>query len=155
MEVKCDMCNLMVKRKTDLARHKKSETCKKIKKVINDILLEKEEFYKNIQNENNEYKLQIRKLIEENKQKEIQIKLIQEKYEDLLKIVEKSSTLKLNFKNKEFIPNTPQNDSSNFQIDINIDNKQFNKTKYKDVPEEQISFFAEKNSAKKEKINFI
>ena len=133
MEVKCELCHLMVKRKTDLARHKRSETCKKINTIINDIIFKKEEFYKNTQNENNEYKLQITKLIEENKQKDIQIKFIQEKYEDLLKIVENSSTSKFNFKNKDV-----QNELSTFQIDINLNNKQLNKTKFKDVPEEQI-----------------
>ena len=143
MEIKCELCHLIVKRKTDLARHKKSENCKNITNIINNIILEKEKIYKVTCEENNEYKLQISKLIEENKQKNIQLKIIQEKYDNLKSLVENSSNLKLNFKNKNIKSEIPDESfgrigDDTFQIDINLSNKQLNKTKYKDITEDVI-----------------
>ena len=60
MDLKCDLCFCVVKRKTDLARHKKSETCKKITIAIQDICKDKNIKIENLSNE-------IQKLIEQNK----------------------------------------------------------------------------------------
>jgi hypothetical protein len=146
MEVKCDMCFTIVKRKTDLAKHKRSEICKKIHNIIetikkeNDTKINKlQDNFNNIKNksekEKEDYKLL---LIENNNMKnkiltlEIQLKESLIKYEDLRKIVEKAATKSTNtFKNKEDILN-----DNMFQIDINVNNKQLNKTKYKNIPEE-------------------
>ena len=132
MEVKCDLCLCIVKRKTDLARHKRSENCKKINNILNTIFSEKENVYNKIQNENNDLKNQISKLIKENEDKDKQIKSLQDKSEEYRKIIEKTTT-KNNIKIKDKVE-----DDYMFQIDINIDNKQLNKTKYKDVPEDII-----------------
>ena len=132
MEVKCELCHFIVKRKTDLARHKRSENCKKINNILNTIFSEKENVYNKIQNENNDLKNQISKLIKENEDKDKQIKSLQDKSEEYRKIIEKTTT-KNNIKIKDKVE-----DDYMFQIDINIDNKQLNKTKYKDVPEDII-----------------
>ena len=132
MEVKCELCHLIVKRRTDLARHKKSDNCKKINGILNTILSEKENVYKQIQNENNDLKNQMSRLIQENEDKDRQIKSLQEKSEEYRKIVEKAATTKNNIKNKD----NKVEDEYMFQIDINVNNKQLNKTKFKDVPEE-------------------
>ena len=134
MEVKCDLCHLIVKRKTDLARHKKSENCKKINDIIKLILLERENNSKERENENNNLKKQISTLIKENEDKDKQIKLLQEKSEEYRKVIEKIAITKNNIKIKDIKPD----EEHNFQIDINLNNKQLNKTKYKDIPEEII-----------------
>ena len=129
MEVKCDLCYFMVKRKTDLARHKKSETCKKINNILKNIMFENENTYKKIQTENNELKDQIKFLINKNKEKENELNLIQEKYNNLKKLIETPKIILKNKINEEL-------DENNFQFDINLTRKQINKTKYKDIPEE-------------------
>jgi|688.fasta_scaffold425779_1 hypothetical protein len=91
MEIKCELCYFTVKRKTDLARHKKSENCKKINNIINNIIIEKEITHNKIIKENEELKLKLLTVTEQNKEKDTQNKLLQEKYEDLRKIVEKAS----------------------------------------------------------------
>ena len=146
MEVKCDMCFTIVKRKTDLAKHKRSEICKKIHNIIETIKKENDTKINKLQDNFNNFKNKSEKekedykllLIENNNMKnkiltlEIQLKESLIKYEDLRKIVEKAATKSTNtVKNKEDILN-----NNMFQIDININNKQLNKTKYKDIPEE-------------------
>ena len=81
MEIKCDLCHLVVKRRTDLARHKKSDNCKKINNILNTIILE-----------NDKYKNEIQLLKQESLDKDKQIKLLQEKSEEYRKIVEKAAT---------------------------------------------------------------
>ena len=81
MEIKCDLCYLVVKRRTDLARHKKSDNCKKINNILNTIILE-----------NDKYKNEIQLLKQESLDKDKQIKLLQEKSEEYRKIVEKAAT---------------------------------------------------------------
>ena len=106
MEVKCDMCFTVVKRKTDLAKHKKTEMCKKIHNTIETIKQEKDTQINKLQEKFNtiENKLQIQKddykilLTENNQMKnkiltlEVQLKESLNKYEDLRKIVEKAAT---------------------------------------------------------------
>ena len=127
MENVCDICECKIKHKKDLIKHKQSETCNK----ISILLFKKIQPYKEkIQENVTKYNI-LQKQFEE---KDIQFKLLQDKYEDLIKIVEKASTKSTNnFKSKQDIAN-----DNMFQIDINISNKQLNKTKYKDIPEEII-----------------
>ena len=110
MEVKCDMCFTVVKRKTDLAKHKKTEMCKKIHNTIETIKQEKDTQINKLQEKFNtiENKLQIQKddykilLTENNQMKnkiltlEVQLKESLNKYEDLRKIVEKAATKSTN-----------------------------------------------------------
>jgi hypothetical protein len=71
------------------------------------------------------------------------IKLLEEKSEEYREILEKAILLKDKL-NSEDIKSVIKKDNTNnkntldtsFQIDINIDNKQLNKIKYKDVPED-------------------
>jgi len=91
------------------------------------------------------YKLEISKLLNNNtilkkdlEDKDKQIKLLEEKSEEYRKIIEKISIDKnnINFKDTKYTKKV--NEEHMFHIDINLNNKQLNKTKYKDVPEEQI-----------------
>ena len=129
--ISCEFCNLMVS-KPNYSKHKKTELCKNIKTTIeqckNNYLLE-------IDNLKQQLEKSLRKT-EEEKQKvfslEIKLNECVNKSEEYRKIIE-NYNIKNNFK----LPK--QNDiDSTFQIDININNKQLNKTKYKDVPEEVV-----------------
>jgi hypothetical protein len=136
MEIKCDLCHLVVKRRTDLARHKKSDNCKKINNILNTIILENDKY-------KNEIQLLKQESLDKDKQiedKDKQIKLLQEKSEEYRKIVEKAATTKNNIKSKDnkLDVNKSADDEYMFQIDINVNNKQLNKTKYKDVSDDII-----------------
>ena len=150
MEYNCVYCNVSFKRNCDLTKHKNTQKCKDNKtRQNNDDLnnskiknLEKElQIYKNkeIEFKNKIILLETHNnnLIKQLEEKDIQIKLIQEKSEEYRKIIEKSSTTgkpltDYNFKNIE--SNIVDNNS--FQIDIKLNDTQLNKVKYKDVPEE-------------------
>ena len=132
MSYKCEYCDNVYVNKCHLTRHQKTETCVKIQNIIN----------KNIEKYNNKY-TELNNIIEDLKNdnlnlnqkitiQEIKLKEAIEKSEEYRKIVEKSATKSNNnFKIKEDILN-----DNTFQIDINLNRKQLNKTKYKDVPEE-------------------
>ena len=146
MNFNCEHCNISFKRNCDLTRHSLTEKCKnnKIKYKNNNSLkekvciLEKELLeYKNrelnyinkieiLENDIINYKNIQQELLT----KDIQLNLLQEKYEDLRKIVENTSMKSYNSTNSKQEINTI------FDIDINVNRKQLNKTKYKDVPEE-------------------
>jgi hypothetical protein len=144
MEVKCELCFSIVKRKTDLARHKRSENCKR----FSNIIIEKDNIYNKIKKENEERIneiLSLKKEIEErineilslkkeNEDKDKQIKLFQEKSEEYRNIVEKATST--TFKNISEFKNEIIQDNNVLQIDINVTETQLNKAKYKDVPEE-------------------
>ena len=97
------MCFTIVKRKTDLAKHKKTEMCKKIHNIIETIKQEKDIEINKLQNKLNIQKDEYKTiLIEKNEMKnkiltlEIQLKESLNKYEDLRKIVEKAATKSTN-----------------------------------------------------------
>jgi hypothetical protein len=105
MDYNCIFCSISFKRNCDLNKHKNTLKCKENKKrnedekeIKNKInTIEKElQLYKNRDNDNcNKIKLleiDNNKLKKQNEEKDIQIKLFQEKYEDLRKIVEKAAT---------------------------------------------------------------
>ena len=133
--IKCQHCDSEIT-KQNISRHLKSEVCLRIQKLIS----KKEEIFKiEIQNQKEE----INRLKENNKnlnQKilsiEIQLKEKNDKAEEYRQIVEKSATTK-----NVFIPReneSRKNKEQNFEIDITIDNKQLNRTKYKDIPEDVV-----------------
>ena len=132
MSYKCEYCDNSYINKCHLTRHQKTESCIKIQNII----FKKDEMYKNKSNELNntigELKNDNLNLNHKILTLEIKLKEATEKAEEYRKIVEKDSTKSNNnFKIKEDILN-----DNTFQIDINVNNKQLNKIKYKDIPEE-------------------
>ena len=89
METICDICESKIKNKKDIVKHKKSETCKKIE----FLLKKKSECY---ELKINQYIQDNNLLKKQNEEKDIQLKLFQDKYEDLRKIVEKAATKSTN-----------------------------------------------------------
>jgi hypothetical protein len=130
----CNYCDNSYINKCHLTRHQKTESCIKIQNII----FKKDELYKNKYNELNSV---IEELKKDNLNLNQKILSQQIKYEELKKIFDeqtsskliKKSEVKHNFKIKEDISN-----DNMFQIDINLNNKQLNKTKYKDIPEDQV-----------------
>jgi hypothetical protein len=135
----CNICNMNFSTKQRLNTHNETEKHKSIFNIYskfndkyNKEITEIKEKNNIIQKENEKLKIQICNLIEENKEVNIQLNHIKNKSEEYRKIVEKASTKSNNnFKIKEDILN-----DNMFQIDINVNNKQLNKIKYKDVSEE-------------------
>ena len=101
METICDICECKIKHKKDLTKHKQSETCKKIEYLLTkQIQPYKEKIQEYITLNNN-----LQKQLEE---KNIQIKIIQEKSEEYRKIVEKSAlkstnTVKNNYSHNNYL----------------------------------------------------
>ena len=144
----CNICELKISHEKNITKHQTTEKCQTIKRILDKkekIHIDKNKKLehdinllnnKNIENTTviNELTKQLEYTKQELATKDIQLKLIQDKYEDLRKIVEKAATKSTNnFKPKQDILN-----DNMFQIDINLSNKQLNKTKYKDVPEDVI-----------------
>jgi hypothetical protein len=105
MDYNCLFCSVSFKRNCDLNKHKNTQKCKDNKKrhtddnIIKDkinIFEEEINIYKNKETEycNKIYLLELEnnKLQKQIEEKDIQLKLIQDKYEDLRKIVEKAAT---------------------------------------------------------------
>ena len=143
MEYSCKYCEVSFKRKGDLGKHTLSIKCKekrdkfninielnnnilKLEKELEKYKLKESEYIKN----NKTLEEDMLKLKEENFSLKTEIKGLEKSNEGYLKIVEK-------FSNKSIIKNKEENDKL-FQIDIKVNNKQLNKTKYKDVPEDFI-----------------
>ena len=117
----CNFCSTKIT-KQNLSRHQKSEFCLKIQNIINKNNDEKLSLENKILELENEIKILTNNLNSANKSSE-----------EYRKIVEKAAT-------KSTSSIKPKQDSLNnmFEIDITLNNKQLNKTKYKDVPEDQI-----------------
>jgi hypothetical protein len=139
MSFLCEYCNNSYTTKNHLTRHQNTEKCQYIKKLLekkDKMYLEKIKILEEINkthikqleeynNKINKYSLQV-----EEQNKEIQI--LKEKSAEYRKIVENFSIN--NFKNIK--KNKEDIFDNTFQIDINVNNKQLNKTKFKDVPED-------------------
>ena len=143
MSVNCDFCNTKISSKYILSKHKLTESCQRIKreleysKNIIELNNKNKELEKRINSQNSELeenKLTITTLENKNKNLEDKIKTLQEKSEEYRKIVETVATSKFKIK-KDVLENIQNN---TFEIDINLTNKQLNKTKYKDIHEDQI-----------------
>ena len=119
----CKHCESIVS-KINISRHFKTDFCVKIQNLINKT-----------NNEKKELERKISLLEEEVVNYKNDIKILKSYNEEYKNIVEKDVT-KPNFiidKNKKENNDTSDN---TFKIDIKVNNKQLNKTKYKDVPEE-------------------
>jgi len=143
MDIICNICNTKISNKRDTIKHQKTEKCQNVKK-INDLITK---------NNNYEIKINKQKEIINSQNKELEsynscleekntiiltlenkIKSLEEKSEEYRKIVETVATSKFKIK-KDILENIQTN---TFEIDINVTNKQLNKTKFKDIPEYQI-----------------
>ena len=123
----CKYCQSSVS-KVNISRHTKTELCVKIQNLLNKTNNEKKYL---------EHKISL--LEEEIINYTNDIKILKQYNEEYRNIVEKAAT-KPNFiidKNKK--ENNESSIDSSFKIDIRVDNKQLNKTKYKDVPEDVIN----------------
>ena len=133
----CEFCESCVS-KHNIAKHKKSESCLKIQKILNNTndkikLIEEQHKLKLLEQENKMQELtQVNNTLKiENNSLKTEIKSLEKASEEYRKIVEKVATKSTNtIKPKQEILNNM------FEIDININKKQLNKTKYKDVPED-------------------
>jgi len=137
----CEFCNLKVTNKFNLSKHQKTENCKKSREIS--------ELKKNLEKYENEavlYKNKLKtlenkvtELEKQNEDKTIIIKNIEEKAEEYRQIIEKTTSLAISSSKNIFISRDNEllrNKYQNFEIDITVDNKQLNRTKFKDVPEE-------------------
>ena len=123
----CDICENEISHSQNISKHKKTEKCQNIKKLLDkrdNINISK---YNLLLNKNDELKEEILNLKNILNEKDIKIKLIEEEY------WKKQNKFKI----KEYKKENITNDTS-FEIDINLNNKQLNKTKYKDIPEDII-----------------
>jgi len=139
MSFLCEYCNNSYTTKNHLTRHQNTEKCQYIKKLLekkDKMYLEKikilEEINKTHIKQLEEYNNKINKYCLQVEEQNKEIQILKEKSEEYRKIVENFSinNFKNIKKNKEDIFDTT------FQIDINLNNKQLNKTKFKDVPED-------------------
>ena len=130
----CEFCESCIS-KHNIAKHKKSDSCVKIQNIINKnvmtnkLLIDENEKLKNtilnLKNSINEY---------ENKMKILEN--VREEYKNLIDFLKSSNDKNISKFTNNFKKNYEE--ESTFQIDINLNNKQLNKTKYKDIPEENI-----------------
>ena len=126
----CEYCENSIT-KNNLTKHQKSETCNKIKQLLNK-QKNKYELQINLLEDINKKNInKIQELTQENNTLKTEIKSLEKSNERYLNLVEKVS-------NKSTIKNKEEENDKMFQIDIKLDNKQLNKTKYKDIPEDVI-----------------
>ena len=137
--VVCNLCDTKLSYKRDLPKHQTTERCKSIHKFINDKInihiIEKMELQnKNtiLQNELSE----IKKQLEEKNYKIKTLENIHEEYKNLIEFLKSSNDKNISKFTNSF--KKKYEDETTFQIDINLNHKQLNKTKFKDVPEEQV-----------------
>jgi hypothetical protein len=110
MTFTCDICNTKVTNKSNLEKHKKTETCKRIKKD-----LEYEQKIKKLEEENKSLNIENILLKDENKLLTEKIKTLKEKSEEYRSIVEKAaikSTTTVNNNSKNTYNNNLQYISS-------------------------------------------
>ena len=131
----CEHCSNIYNSKYLLTRHQNSESCKKIQNIIINYNNRNDQKIKELENKYGDkiklLELEISKLTQENTILKSENKSLEKSNESFRKIVEKAAT-KTTILKKDII------DNNTFEIDINLNNKQLNKTKYKDVPEDFI-----------------
>ena len=87
----CEICETQITHYQNILKHKKTDKCQYIKSLLDKRDKVNEEKNNNIKKENEKLKLENIKLNEEKNKKDYEIKLLQDKYEDLRKIVEKAA----------------------------------------------------------------
>jgi hypothetical protein len=137
----CDICETIISSSKNIIKHKNTDKCKYIKNILDKRDKINNEKYNNMKTENDSLKQDILlikenniKLNDENKEFQFKIKFLQDKCDEYRKIVEYSTSNRFNIKNRDNKENIVSD--TTFQIDINVNNKQLNKTKYKDIPED-------------------
>ncbi len=137
----CEICESTISTNKNIIKHQNTEKCRYIKSLLDKRDKLNNEKNNIIQKENESLKSENIKLKYENKENETKIKLLQDKCDEYRTIVENSiNNIQNNNKliNNNKISNDNLFNETTFQIDINVNNKQLNKTKYKDIPEEQV-----------------
>jgi len=89
MSYNCDICDVKITHSQNILKHKRTEKCQYIKRLLdkkNTVILDRNKI---IQKENEELKEKIKMLLEENKEKDNKIKNIEDKAEEYRKIIEK------------------------------------------------------------------
>ena len=136
MSLLCEICAYKSTTKYNLLKHQKTESCQRIK-LNNELIIKINDLTKI----NNELNIKLETLIKESENtdrikfnKDIQIKFLNDKCDEYRKIIENYTNKCNNHKNLKITTN--EDISSSFQIDINLNNKQLNKSKFKDIPEE-------------------
>ena len=146
MSTSCDICGATVSQIKNISSHKKTEKCMKVKELL-------DKKYNNYINQIDTFKEESKTLCLELKKLQDKILLLEkenimnkEKAEEYRKIIEntnlKSSNGSVSLQLEDSILTTKfkikENDKldTTFQIDINLEHKQLNKIKYKDVSEE-------------------
>ena len=87
----CEICETQITHYQNILKHKKTDKCQYIKSLLDKRDKVNEEKNNSIKKENEKLKLENIKLNEEKNKKDYEIKLLQDKYEDLRKIVEKAA----------------------------------------------------------------
>ena len=126
--IECDFCNSSVS-KSNYSKHRKTDLCKNINSIIEKYKNENISKIKILNEEVEKYKKNIDILNNKCLLLETQIKDASEKSDEYKKIIEKVTFC--NKITKDFKHNT-------FEIGININDKQLNRTKYKDIPENEV-----------------
>ena len=137
MSFVCNLCDNTFITKQRLNTHLETEKHKTVLKLhdkLNEHHITEINKLNNIINKLNEELKNNQDLIIQNIKFQDNINNLKEKVEEYRKIVEKAATKSINtFRIKD-----EYKQDNTFEIDINLDNKQLNKTKYKDVPEDKI-----------------
>ena len=139
--INCNYCDASIT-KQNFSRHQKSEICERIQKSLLKQSNKAEKELDKLREENNKLLIQLENsnihnnnLYKKINELEIKNKELNNKSEEYRQIVEKSATSK--FKIKKDVLENIQTDNT-FEININLTNKQLNKTKFKDIHEDQI-----------------
>jgi hypothetical protein len=143
MDTICNLCNAKITNKKDLLKHQRTKKCQEINIFVtskNNILKDEIIMIKNalyeIEKENLNLKNEVLYLKSENKEKDNLIKNLYEKSEEYRKIVENYSLNYMKENNFVFKKEKDTIQNTTFEIDINLNHKQINRTKYKDVSED-------------------
>ena len=91
MTYTCEICESIISSSKNILKHQNTEKCQYIKELLDKRDKLNEEKNNQIQKENEKLKIENLKLNEEKNKKDYEIKLLQDKYEDLRKIVEKAA----------------------------------------------------------------
>ena len=124
MTYTCEICESIISSSKNILKHQNTEKCQYIKELLDKRDKLNEEKNNQIQKENEKLKIENLKLNEEKNKKDYEIKLLQDKYEDLRKIVEKAAVKSTNTVKKTYNHNNYLNYISTEPLKISEMSKQ-------------------------------